>query len=735
MNIIEGMNDDLRRLLFENGRVGKVLEVLCKPDSPDPQSEPSRALLYGHALCLNGDAQRALNIYSAIPQGTAYDAERLWGVANAHLTLGDFKQVKMSLEAARVKNPPDWLVPFIYNSSACLYILEGQLEQAERVIEEGFDAARSGQCLIETLILEGNRGVVRIGQGAFEEATLLLEKTVKQLLARDHILLAAQFLTNLSGAYAALGGHAKARQCLGRAEGLIQESGSKHRMIFLKMMQGLLLENEGLLDKGERAYEEALTSIREIPSPVLEVQMACSLARLYFKKGNPGAALDLVGKALLQVRERKLYLFEDFCLYLKGRFLICSEAIREGMETLEKALEIAESRGRWEVYSSIALYIALGHEKMHREGQALEWLARCLEVTERCRTLPNLLEKKEDLTFLLLRLGNKLPLGVLLSRLLVQLRHPALLKRLLRHSPEGKTLFLRSLTIHDSRYFHSQLATLRNDRTKEVRRAARLLLNGWSQHAGYRVYTFGSLRVFLEGKMLMDKDWIRPGVKRLFLFLLTHSEKWHPTDFLLDTLWERPSAQRTRKVLIYYFSKLRSSLEPWHLPGDDYVFLQSQRGAYGFFPGERFWMDWKEFERGIKKAEKDHRDRNFKEARKAYREALDLYIGDYLEEFPYEDFLRPKRDYLRELYFRGVMRYAALERESGNLPEARRVLEEALFKDLSRCDCITLLIQTLAQMKLTQQAKEWGERHVKYIKKELREKPAPEVVEALARLK
>jgi hypothetical protein len=37
-------------------------------------------------------------------------------------------------------------------------------------------------------------------------------------------------------------------------------------------------------------------------------------------------------------------------------------------------------------------------------------------------------------------------------------------------------------------------------------------------------------------------------------------------------------------------------------------------------------------------------------------------------------------------------------------------------------------------MNLTQQAKEWGERHVKYIKKELREKPAPEVVEALGRL-
>jgi hypothetical protein len=38
-------------------------------------------------------------------------------------------------------------------------------------------------------------------------------------------------------------------------------------------------------------------------------------------------------------------------------------------------------------------------------------------------------------------------------------------------------------------------------------------------------------------------------------------------------------------------------------------------------------------------------------------------------------------------------------------------------------------------MKLTQQAKDWGQRHITYMKKELKEKPAPEVVEALGRLK
>jgi len=244
----------------------------------------------------------------------------------------------------------------------------------------------------------------------------------------------------------------------------------------------------------------------------------------------------------------------------------------------------------------------------------------------------------------------------------------------------------------------------------------------------------GTLHVLLEGKLLDDRDWIRPVIKRLFLYFLTRPETWIEKEAILEALWVKATPGESAGVLKTAFSYLCKALEPWHLPDMEYVFFQSRRGAYGFFPGDRFWMDYQEFERGIKKAEKDQLARNFKEARKAYREALDLYLGDYLEEYPYEDWLRPKRDYLRELYFRGVMRYAALERDSGNLPEARRVLEEALFKDLSRSGCAALLMQVLTQMKLTQQARDWGQRHIKYMKKELKEKPAPEVVEALGKL-
>jgi tetratricopeptide (TPR) repeat protein len=724
----------LRELLFEKGLVSEVLQALHYPQSPGPEMDPHRTLLYSHALSFYGDYQQALETASAIPPGPSYEAERLWGLANASLGLGDLEQARAYLEEAFEKNPSDWLLPQLFNARARLYVFQGSFEHALSAIEKGIAVSQRSGRLIEQGMLEGVRGIVKLYQGNYEGAIVQLERSAKQLLDRDSLLYAARYLINLSSAYRAVGATIEERRCQSRAEGLIEKSGSMDLIIHLKYVQGGHWLAEGSLNNAVREYETALEILRKYPRPTLEVSISCNLAAIYFEKGDHDAALGLVRKTLVMVREKGLRTYEIICLAYEGKFLLDVGQSEEAIALLSQARALSESLGTWSVYYSIALYLSLGFAELKERMQALQWLRKGLEVAERCQTLSQLLTERDLLTQLLLKFGEELSPTGFLSKLIIQLRHPVLVKRLLRYSPEAKVLFLRSLKIRDARHYRHLLDRLRKDPAKEVRRSARLILKGWHQHAGFKVYTFGTFRVFLEGTMLTEKDWIRPGVRRLFFYFLARPEEWHPTEALIEALQRRPDPRRARTVLKKLFSYLRSVFEPWHLPGMDYAFFQSRRGAYGFFPGERFWMDYQEFERGVKKAEKAHRDRNFKEARKAYREALDLYLGDYLEEFPYEDWLRPKRDYLRELYFRGVLRYASLEKESGNLPEARRVLEEALFKDLSRCDCITLLIQTLAQMKLTQQAKDWGQRHIQYMKKELKEKPAPEVMEALGKL-
>jgi len=728
--------NDLRQMLYIKGRIGKVLEAIRKEGIPDPAAEPDRALIHAHAVFQYGDLPQALRIYSAVPPHPDYDAERLWGLAKTLSRMGDLEQAKRLLDEALVKNPPDWLLPHIYNTWVSIHLLEGNFEEGYRAIEQGIAASEREPAMVMRWVLEGNRGVMQINQGLHEQAVLTLQRAVKQLLARDAILSAGHALIILGTEFDSQCDQAEAERFLSQAEGLVRESGSKHRLIYLRLAQGNLWVRMGLLDKAERSYEEVGKLLRELPILEFEINLGFFQAHLAFKKGNVSLALRLVRKAKARAREKGLPLFEDWALFHEGSFLVRAGAIREGMEILKPAAAMAERRKELDLLRDISLHLALGCEELGQREEALKWLGRCFAALERSRAFPQILDEREVLVPLLLRLGETLPLTDTLSNLIVQLRHPALLKRLLRHDPpKGKILFVRSLTVHDASPLRIHLKRLRRDELGEVRRASRLLLSGWQQHVGYRVYTLGNFRVFLEGKPFIEGTWRRAGVKRLFLYFLSRPEEWQATEALLETLWEKKNSRpRSPKALWPLYSYLRSLFEPWHLPGMVYVFFLSRRGAYGFFPGERFWIDYQEFERGIKKAEKDQLARNFKEARKAYREALDLYLGDYLEEFPYEDWLRPKRDNLRELYFRGVMRYAALERDSGNLPEARRVLEEALFKDLSRSGCAALLIQILIQMKLTHEAKDWGQRHIQYMKKELKEKPAPEVLEALGKL-
>jgi len=725
---------DLRHLIFEKERIGKALEVLQKPGPSLPAGDPERSLLLGHALFQYGDLQKARKIYSSIPSAPAYEAERLWGLGNALYKSGELEQAKTLFDQVLTLNPAAWLLPRLYHSLGSLYILEGQFGLAREAFDSGLEVAAEDPHGTASWILETGLGAVHIHTGSCEEGIFLLQKAARQLLARDAALSAGHCLVTLAWAFCNLSDTAEAGKYLSRAEGLVEESGSVARLIHLRIIQGCYWRGSGRPDKAEQVYQEAGELLQSHPIPESEISLNSNLADLLFEKGQVKEALRLVRKARDQVQEKGLHYYEEYCFFSEGSYLLRAGAIPEALVSLHRAFELAQSRGRCSLVSLIALYLALGYEESKNRAEALRWLQESFAAAQRSSCPCTLHEESDILVPLLLKMGEDLPLTEFLSQLIVRLHQPSLVKRLLRHSPEGKILFLRSLRVHEARPYRRELERLRNDPVKEVRRSARLLQQGWSQHVGYRVYALGTLRVFREGMIFTDTDWTRPGVKRLFLYLATHPNEWLPTESLIEALWGEAPPGEPQKVLYSLFYYLRNAFEPWHSPRRPYALLQSQRGAYGFFPATRVWMDWEDFLEGVRRAENVLLVRNFKEARKAFRESLGLYLGDLLEEFPYEDWLRGKRDYLREVYFRSVQRYASLERESGNLHEARRVLEEALFRDPSRSECAVLEMQVLSQMKLSQQAREWGQRHLKYVAEELKSQPAPEVLEVFSKL-
>jgi len=129
-------------------------------------------------------------------------------------------------------------------------------------------------------------------------------------------------------------------------------------------------------------------------------------------------------------------------------------------------------------------------------------------------------------------------------------------------------------------------------------------------------------------------------------------------------------------------------------------FCRASPGGYGFFPQERVRVDADEFAKQVKLAESSR--------------------------------LSQKRSHLHDLYFRSAARYAAMERKSGNPGEARRVLEDALFRDPGNTEYLRLMLAVLQQMKLRTEAREWTVRHAEFMKKELPADVDPEVSAIIA---
>lgn len=727
--------DDLRRLLFERGRVGRTLELLDKQGWPDPSTEPDRSLIYGHALNLYGDYAKAMRIFSAIAPNPSLDAERLWGQSSYHIRLGSLHQAKRLLDRAFASRPPDWLRPQLYNNLASCYNQMGRFEDSIKANQQGLAAADRSGNLVQHLVLTGNLSIIGAIRGDPSQSLTVLERVNKQLLERDSVLAAAHFLIVQADIYNMLGMAAHARRCLQRAEKLIETSGSVGRMVLLKLEMGAQLSRQGNLSREMECYRQALDLLRDLPDPLLESQVYSNISQVHFRKGDFSQALGLVERLLTEAKARHLTPQVMMFLSLKGRYLMGAGAAEQGLSILKEAFDLAQALGINQSISVISLHLCLGWLKLGRQALALDFLRRALSASAQGEQTAALLSERDDLEAVLVPLAGQLEIDPFLSRLIVSLGNHALLRHLFRYDPPtGKLMFIRSLSVHDSGKLRHRISSLLRDHDPKVRSTARSLVAGWERYTSYRISVLGPLRIFIEDRLLAEDIWVRAGVRRLFLFLLLHRGRWLSHDLILESIWRHPDPEGSRKVLANRLSELRRIIEPWHMPGRTYLLLQSRAGACGFFGDDRIWVDAEEFCSLAHQAERAHTSRSFREARGLYRRALDLYAGDLLEEYPYEDWLDSKRTALRLQYFRATARYAAMSRDSGNLAEARRVLEEALLRDPGCGECLKILLDIFWQMGLSGQAREWAQRHKDFLKNELGLRPDPEIQQAIARL-
>jgi LuxR family transcriptional regulator, maltose regulon positive regulatory protein len=203
-------------------------------------------------------------------------------------------------------------------------------------------------------------------------------------------------------------------------------------------------------------------------------------------------------------------------------------------------------------------------------------------------------------------------------------------------------------------------------------------------HPGYqlRLQTLGPFRLWRGKEEVATTDWKRRKARLLFLLLLTQRHTSLDRDQISELLWPEQDPEAALRDFKVSFSTMCGLLEPDRQRNAPSAYVDREDSRYGWRAGADVWLDVAEFEWLI--AEGDRLlglDRVAAIGR--YRRALDLYQGDYLEEYPYETWCAEERERLRQLYLRSAERLAqALLGEQE--PEAALAVCQAM---LARDDC------------------------------------------------
>lgn len=197
-------------------------------------------------------------------------------------------------------------------------------------------------------------------------------------------------------------------------------------------------------------------------------------------------------------------------------------------------------------------------------------------------------------------------------------------------------------------------------------------------HPGYslKITSLGNLRVWRGKEEIGSREWQREKALELFLLLVVNRGKFLPKETIQYSLWpddDDETAARNFKVTL---NALKKALEPDRKAQEESFFVLRNRSNYGFNQDSTYSFDVEEFERLL--AEGD-REKNKRRQNELYREAIELYQGDFLADFLYVEWIETERERLRALFLNTtdkVGRYYYLIEENDQALEMADLLLE-----------------------------------------------------------
>lgn len=188
-----------------------------------------------------------------------------------------------------------------------------------------------------------------------------------------------------------------------------------------------------------------------------------------------------------------------------------------------------------------------------------------------------------------------------------------------------------------------------------------------------RVQTLGPLRIHTESGEVSPRAWKRKKARELFAILVTHRHSSCHKEWLMETLWPDATAEAADRDFRVALHAVSAALEPQRGKNAPSRWVERRETAYALMGGLE--VDADGFVSLIERA------RRASDPLPLLEQAVALYRGDYLEDFPYSDWCQPERERLRALYLESALTLARKALEAGRTELALDVAHQLLARE------------------------------------------------------
>ncbi len=231
---------------------------------------------------------------------------------------------------------------------------------------------------------------------------------------------------------------------------------------------------------------------------------------------------------------------------------------------------------------------------------------------------------------------------------------------------------------------------------------------------------FGTFELRVDGRAV--EKWTGQRGTSVLRFLLSRRRHTCSRDELLDAFWPDVAPDAARNRLQVAVSGLRRALrEVTNLHVIEYA-----EGGYRINPELRVDVDVERFEAMLSTARGAERSGDLDRALIAYRDAMELYRGDFASDAPYEQWTLLPRESLRITYIDALDRVSRIQLSVGRLDDCIATAHRMLDVDPCREDAHRLLMRCYASRGRSYQAIRQYEFCCRMLKGTLEVDPAPE---------